>query len=299
MKISDMDAILKVIQLNGLAPAADALFLTQPALSQIIRRVESELHTTLFIRRPGKSFELTESGMQFAETAQQICDTYQEYLKTLEPNTSPLRIGISSHCGNQVVRAFFDSDPDFSEASYDFVEFNSNKERELAVQNHTLDLATLRLPILTSGLTCKIVYREKLGIWLRKGSPAEALAQTVPGEKYRVLPISALNQEPMALPSASSRMHACIERILKRYQITPSSTCSFSNMSYIMLMAEQGKYNSISRAPKPNENDERFFLMTPCEETYDLAIVYHPKSKRLRDIEKVYHMLLSYYSSMT
>ena len=38
MKISDMDAILKVIQLNGLAPAADALFLTQPALSQIILR---------------------------------------------------------------------------------------------------------------------------------------------------------------------------------------------------------------------------------------------------------------------
>lgn len=55
MKISDMDAILKVIQQGGLSPAAELLFLSQPALSQIIHRVESELGIALFVRRPGKT----------------------------------------------------------------------------------------------------------------------------------------------------------------------------------------------------------------------------------------------------
>ena len=294
MKISDMDAILKVIQQGGLSPAAELLFLSQPALSQIIRRVESELGITLFIRHPGKNFELTDEGRQFAETAQRITCQYQDYLQALAQNQPPLRIGISSHYGNRIVKAISDSDPAFSPQKYDFIEINSNKARELAVHNHTIDLATSRTPLTTSGLLSKIIYREKLGIWLRNGSPAESLAVTVPGQKYRTLPVSALNHEPLALPSATSRMYFCINEILSVNQITPSVTASFSNMSYILLMVEQGEYNTISRFPNPHQKDDRFFLMTPCEQTYDLIVAYSPDSKRLADIDRVSRILSAY-----
>lgn len=296
MKISDMEAILKVIQQGGLAPAAELLFLSQPALSQIIRRVESELGITLFIRRPGKNFELTNEGHQFAEAARKITCQYQDYLQTLAQSQPPLRIGISSHYGNRIVQAISASDPAFSPQKYDFIEINSNRERELAVHNHALDFATSRAPLTTTGLLSKIIYREKLGIWLRNGSPVESLAITVPGEKYRTLPLSALNHEPLALPSASSRMYLCIKEMLRLNQIIPSVTDSFSSMSYILLMVEQGEYNTISRFPNPNQKDERFFLMTPCDQTYDLVIAYHPESKRLSDIERVSRILSAYYT---
>lgn len=100
----------------------------------------------------------------------------------------------------------------------------------------------------------------------------------------------------MALPSVTSRMYIFINEILRVNQITPSVTYSFSNMSYILLMVEQGDYNTISRFPTPHQKDDRFFLMTPCDQTYNLVVAYHPKSKRLSDIDRVSRILSAYYN---
>lgn len=91
-------------------------------------------------------------------------------------------------------------------------------------------------------------------------------------------------------------MYIFIKEILRVNLITPSVIYSFSNMSYILLMVEQGDYNTISRFPTPHQKDDRFFLMTPCGQTYNLVVAYHPKSKRLSDIDRVFRILSAYYN---
>ena len=298
MKISDMDAIIKVVQLKGLSAAADALFVSQPALSQLIRRVESELGITLFVRQQGRAFELTQDGKRFLDMAEQVTHIYQDYLLSLKSDAHVLRIGISAHFGHRIVQAVFNSDPELSRIGYSFSEIVSGTKREQALLDREIDVAIVRTPIVTPGILHKVVYHEGLGIWLRNGSPAESQAVYVPGHRYRVLPISALNGEPLALPSPDSRMHQSIDRMLTLHQIHPASVQSFRNMSYILMMVEQGVYSTISYYPKEAQNTDRFFIMDPCDVTYDLAAAYRPGTKHLPAIEKLCRMLSIYFQRM-
>ncbi len=298
MKIGDMDAIIKVVQLKGLSAAADALYISQPALSQLIRRVEGELGITLFARQQGKAFELTQEGKDFLDMAEQISHIYQDYLLSLKSNAHVLRIGISTHLGHRIVRTIFDSSRSLPCVNYSFTEIDSSTERERALLNREIDVAIVRTPVETPGLAHKVFYHEKLGIWLRKGSPAELLSTQAPGQKYRSLPLSVLNDEPLALPSQDSRMYMVIERMLESYQITPASRQTFQNMSYILLMVEQGMYSTISHRPRQRQSPDHFFLAEPCEITYDLAIAYRPGTKHLPAIENLYRLLTTCYPRM-
>ena len=107
-----------------------------------------------------------------------------------------------------------------------------------------------------------------------------------------------MNGEPLALPSPDSRMHQSIERMLTLHQIHPASVQSFRNMSYILMMVEQGVYSTISYYPKEAQNTDRFFIMDPCDVTYDLAAAYRPGTKHLPAIEKLCRMLSIYFQRM-
>lgn len=55
MDIRVLRYFIEVVQLNGFSRAADALFITQPAISRSIKKLEDELGTVLLIKRSGWS----------------------------------------------------------------------------------------------------------------------------------------------------------------------------------------------------------------------------------------------------
>ena len=65
MKISDIKAIMEIVQTRSMSKTAERLFITQSALSQLLSRVEAELDAPLFYRTPGKPLELSDVGEQF------------------------------------------------------------------------------------------------------------------------------------------------------------------------------------------------------------------------------------------
>ena len=50
MHLSTIRYIVTIASFGSFTKAAEALFITQPALSQAVRRYEEELHTPIFIR---------------------------------------------------------------------------------------------------------------------------------------------------------------------------------------------------------------------------------------------------------
>ena len=68
MDIKHLQYFVSIVDHGGYSPAARSLFITQPTLSQTIKKLESELHTPLFIQQRN-GICLTDAGQLLYEDA--------------------------------------------------------------------------------------------------------------------------------------------------------------------------------------------------------------------------------------
>lgn len=71
MKVHELECFLAVVDQGSITRAAAALYLAQPSVSQIIRRLEAELSIELF-RRAGRGLVLTPAGEALVGPARQV-----------------------------------------------------------------------------------------------------------------------------------------------------------------------------------------------------------------------------------
>ncbi|MBI6340093.1 LysR family transcriptional regulator [Proteus sp. PR00224] len=89
MDIRTLRYFVEVVQLNGFSRAADALFITQPAISRSIKKLEDELGVTLLVREID-GVRLTDDGAILFEHAKQILAQFNNINKALQDKSGPL-----------------------------------------------------------------------------------------------------------------------------------------------------------------------------------------------------------------
>jgi len=105
MNIENLEAFVYVVHFNSFHKAADALYLSQPAITNRIQMLERELMVHL-LNRTGKQFTLTEKGKQFLPYAQRSLQSYQkgkEFIQARTSKVSELRIGCTESVSNYML----------------------------------------------------------------------------------------------------------------------------------------------------------------------------------------------------
>jgi DNA-binding transcriptional LysR family regulator len=74
MLLAQLTAFVEVARTRSVSRAADALFLTQPALTARLQKLEEDLGARLFVRTP-RGMRLTEAGDAFLPYAARVLDT--------------------------------------------------------------------------------------------------------------------------------------------------------------------------------------------------------------------------------
>ncbi len=101
-------SFMKIVDTNSFTKAADALALTQPAVSQHIRNLENELGVKLFIRSHNQ-LRLTANGEivdKYARRLLAISNNLMQSLKDEKENVSSLTVGITHSVeSSQIVEA--------------------------------------------------------------------------------------------------------------------------------------------------------------------------------------------------
>ena len=95
--LSRYKIFLAVAECKSISKAAAQLYISQPAVSITVKKLEENLNTTLFFRK-SKGVELTEKGSQLYENTKkafQILLDTEEHLKRSQ-NTGYLRIAASN-----------------------------------------------------------------------------------------------------------------------------------------------------------------------------------------------------------
>ena len=149
MDIQSIQAFLAVSESGSFSRAADALFLTQPAISKRIQAMEQSLDTPLF-DRIGKSVRLTEAGRALLPSCKRIIGEIEEsrrIISNLRRTTSGvLHLATSHHVGLHrlppVLRDYGSTYPDV-ELKLAFMESEQACQQ---IINGDIELAIVTLP---------------------------------------------------------------------------------------------------------------------------------------------------------
>lgn len=107
LSLFSMKVFLKVAEVESFTKAADALLLSQPAVSLQIQKIEQLFQTPLFIRVNSGRIRLTEAGEKLQEHAEALMRLQQTLLQDMEKYSSghlgELHIGASCIAGEHLL----------------------------------------------------------------------------------------------------------------------------------------------------------------------------------------------------
>lgn len=91
------NTLIAVCETQNFTKAAQALALTQPAVSHHIKKLEEELGSPLFLRKKGELVLSTEGeiALLYARRMKALCEKMQEKIKTAKTKIKKIRIGIT------------------------------------------------------------------------------------------------------------------------------------------------------------------------------------------------------------
>jgi DNA-binding transcriptional LysR family regulator len=174
MDIRSLRYFLSVVRTGSVGAAAEANFVTQPAVSLQMRKLEASVGQRLFVRR-GRKLAPTAAGLALAARAEEIVaalDTLDAELRGLNQlEHGHLRMGntdaASVYVLPEVYRAFHRSYPGVR------IEITIGDTRHLLEElaSARIELATVTLPVAGAGLTVRPIYREDLVAVAHPGHP--------------------------------------------------------------------------------------------------------------------------------
>lgn len=149
MNINQIRGVLAVAEYQSASEAAKKLFITQPALSLQVAKLERELGYILFERKPGGMF-LTEQGKIFCIGAERLMEAWNSLQYNIDQEqlscAGSLRIGLgprvfSNHLFDRI-QAFFDAHPEIRVTYLT----GWNKDPLEGLRRDELDIALDRFP---------------------------------------------------------------------------------------------------------------------------------------------------------
>lgn len=173
MNLKQARYILAIAQEGGVTAAARKLYISQPALSQMLRQAEAELGVALFDRSVSP-FRPTYAGEKYLEAANVMLaasERLENQLREIrEENSGRLRLGISVQRAGQVLPLAL---PWFAmqypHAALEVTERGSADLEEL-VSRGQVDLALAAIDSTSPRLAYELIEREVIGILAGEGS---------------------------------------------------------------------------------------------------------------------------------
>ncbi len=173
MELSQLEAFLAVIREGSFSAAAKALYRTQPAISQTIKRLEDEVGRPLFDRASRRGL-LTDAGRVLAVHAERLINFRQQALAALD-DVRQLRSGRLTLAANELTCLYLL--PLLHEYRRLYPDMNITVQRALAsripgqVMDYGADIGVVTFRPDLDMLTSIVVYRDELAFVVPPSHP--------------------------------------------------------------------------------------------------------------------------------
>jgi len=246
LNISFIRYYVTLVECKKFNKAAEALHLSQPALSKSIMQLEEHLGVALLKRYP-KGFDLTDAGKYFYETSTYFLKLYDEFMYDIDSRVNSLYSGtVRMSASGVLLEQFF---PDLLvklRESYPTIRlFFKAEDTSSAVQSlltHKVDLATAIAPIpqkLKGNFTVCPVMSTVFHVVMPKDHP---LAQK------SVVSVKDLDKVCLLVPGESSQATQSFLAHCRDHCVQPEIVCATSQFQLLIKLTELGCGLSIQPA---------------------------------------------------
>ena len=286
MDTASLTAFLEVARTESFSLAADAMFLTQPAISKRVSGLEESLGVSLF-DRVGRKVSLTEAGRALLPRARQFMLDLEDMKRAVGnlsgPITGTLKIGTSHHIGLHrlppALRAFSTR---YRGVRLD-LRFIDSEEAYEAVLSGDLELGIVTLPPEADG---RLIARE---VW---DDPLAFVAGAEhPLAQQSVVELADLTAHAAILPSSSTFTRQIASRLFNERGLELEVSMTTNYLETIKMMASIGLGWSVLPASMADA-ELRILNINGIQLRRSLGVVYHPRRTLSRAASAMLELLL-------
>ena len=247
MVLHNYEYFVAIVEAGSLTKAAEHLYVSQPSLSQYLKRLEASLGVELFDRSTSP-LRLTYTGERYYQYVLQMMkldeNVRREFQDIKNQTSGRLRLGVALWRGACLLPDVF---PTFHQQYPDIhIELTEGRsvQLEAALMNDKIDLAVMNLPrtLDYSKLVSEIVCEERLLIAAPTQHPYVqgllADCQTLGG--YPVAPLELVNHIPLILTKPGQNSTNQVKQVLGKNHMEPDILLETGNLTTAINLAAQG-----------------------------------------------------------
>ncbi len=243
MDLKEQKYVCALAECQSVIKAAEKLYISQPALSIYIAKLEKRLGVSLF-KRQGKKFVLTYAGERYVEKASQMLEMEVEFNNEIYAiacqAAGRLRLGVSQRRGAWLIPpVVVEYEKKWPKVDLVIREGNLVFMNEL-LRKRELDIVILNKDDVPSGMDTELLMEEHFLLVVPVRHPINEKAEFIPGERYRKLDPKYLNGEDLILPSLMQSSRNAADTILRRYHVKPRRVRTIRSIETSLQMAAEG-----------------------------------------------------------
>lgn len=237
LSLRKLNTFVKVAQLGSFSRAAEALYLTQAAVSQQVRELEAQLGTSLFQRKPN-SIALTKTGGALLQYALQML-ALAEQAETAVGNVAKmqeglLRIGSTRPAAATLAQTWVSA-------------FHKHHPQFKTVLQTTSDADALHKKILSGELDIAFVegkvefHSPKIKMAeLKNAKLCVVFGAGHPWKERKSVSIYEVAQQPLVACSRQSQLHIWLEELFASFKLTSQVVSEFDDPHTILMSVADG-----------------------------------------------------------
>lgn len=285
MNIRDLTYLVRVAELGHFGRAAEACFVSQPALSMQIKKLEQELGVQLF-ERSNKSVTLTDIGITIVALArqllQQVDQLYDVAQAAKDPFKGEIKLGIFPTLGPYLLPFIM---PELSHSLPNVSFYLVEEKTHLLIEKikaGVIDAAILSLPLLENGLCTSFLFEEEFLL---------AVAHTHPLAKQLTIKKEAIDHQTLLLLDDGHCMKDQVNGFCRGIEASITSSFRATSLEVLRHMVSSGV--GITLMPKLSTRRCSLNGYIPFDEpkpSRSIALVYRtstPKQQLLDAIEEI------------
>jgi DNA-binding transcriptional LysR family regulator len=224
MQLRDIQYVIAAAESGSFSKAAEAIYVTQPTLSQAIQRLEEELGEKLFVREKNP-ISLTYAGKLFLEDGykvDQIINTIPKKMSDIQNlRRGRLDIGISQFYGKYYFAKII---PQFQK-KYPGIELHITEEISAVLEdkilNGKLDFCIFSLPILSERIIYETIFEEEIMFAVPRDHPLNTSVTAQEGDDIQAIDLALFAKDDFIMIKPGQRMHIIGMDLCKQAGFTP------------------------------------------------------------------------------
>ena len=230
MYIKAFEYVDAIVRYGSISKAAEELYISQPALSQYINKLEQEMNTKFFLR-DGRKMKLTPAGVIFLEEGKKILTLYSNMCHRISDvkcdSPHNLHIGISQFYGRfylpYIMSKFSEQNPN---VNFSIIEgYSCDLENMLLAGK--LDVCLLPIYIVNDNLNYDILHQDEILLAIPPDSPLNSLASK--GKMGKFINLIQLRSEPFIFLSQVQGFYQTSHSLCQENGFIPDMKCEVAN----------------------------------------------------------------------